>query len=196
MTLNVLSREKSGRPVPKIFRKVMVQKKLIIMKNKIKNIIIIFLLVTNIATITTIVMHHQKMKKHFQDFNHKPPHDMPPEKHFDEFLIKELEFNKKQAQNFKVIRIQFIQNADKIHDSMIIFRETIDIELKNENPDSIKLFNAAKKIGHFHTELKLLSFQYILETKEICTKKQQKKLFEIFGKMHHKQRKKCNNPKQ
>ena len=165
------------------------------MKNKIKNILIIFLLVTNTATITTIVMHHQKMRSHFKHFDHRPPFNIP-EKHFDKFLIKELEFNKKQAQDFKVIRTQFIQNADKIHDSMIIFRKTIDIELKKDNTDSTKLFHAAKKIGYFHTELKLLSFKYILDTKKICTKEQQKKLFEIFGKMHHNQLKKCNNPKQ
>ena len=161
-------------------------------RNRIQILIIVFLLITNITTIITIAFHHSQHKKHFEQMNmRRPPLDATG-KHFEKMLIHELNFNKEQANNFIEIRKSFLNNAKEIHDSMIIYRKIIDFELKKETSDSTKLLESAQKIGTFHTDLKLLTFQYIIDTKKLCTSEQQDKMFEIFDQMYHKRKFQCN----
>ena len=166
-------------------------------RNRIQILVIVFLLITNIATITTIAFHHSQYKEHFEHRDMKRPPLDAPGKNFEKMLIHELNFNKEQANSFIEIRKNFLDNAKEIHDSMIIYRKAIDIELKKETSDSTKLLESAQKIGSFHTDLKLLSFKYIIDTKKLCTPEQQTKMFEIFDRMHYRQEFKCkkNNKK-
>lgn len=157
-------------------------------KNNIKNSLIILLLITNITTITTILVHghrqHNRMREN--GFMENSNHRLSPDRDFNLFMESELGLNAEQKDDFKIFRHEFMEQSREVMEGMRDYRIQINEELKKENPNMEILNLAAEEIGNNHKQLKILSFEMLFKMKKVCTEEQQEKLVEVFIEMQPK----------
>lgn len=149
-------------------------------KTRILYWIIAILAVFNISLLVTVLF----FPGFGQDRNLAGPgkedHNPPDGRHF---LTRMLHLNPQQEAVFDSSRHAFFREADTVFKSMQLCREEIFKELSAENPDSVKLFEIADRMGMLHSELKRSTIHHFMLLRKECTPEQQKKLNEIFGKM-------------
>ena len=150
-------------------------------KNKILIWIIIILLATNIATITTIIYH-----SYTDDYNtYKPEKIRIPDYKLGRFIRDELDLTKEQHEQFRSFRKDFHVEASKIAKQLKTKRSEMLNDLSVENSDTIRLHEIADEIGLLHRELKHLTFEYYLNLKNICNEQQRADLYKVFKTMHN-----------
>jgi len=143
--------------------------------------IIVFLAITNISTIGTIIYRTYSQQTISQS-NQSEQIEIPND-HLGKFFRDELNLTYEQHQQFRNLRQIFHTKANVVTDEMQVKRDEIMLQLGEEKTDTVYLNTLAKEIGNLHEELKHLSFEYYLNMKSICNDEQKDKLFQIFKAM-------------
>lgn len=160
-------------------------------KIKILSWTLIFILLINFSAIGTLIYKHNQFTKEFEQ-NEKfvrgnPQNNRNPKGHrkngfYKQFLIKELNLSVKQQNQFDVIRKDFIIESHTYFDSIHYYNDLIDNQLNYDSPDESLINNYASKIGDFHKNLKIEYIYYNIKIKDILTKSQKKRYFDVFTK--------------
>ncbi len=135
--------------------------------------LVFFLVVINIAAISTIVYHIISEKSAIQSA--EPGIDA------GKIINQELSLNTDQRNLFQHVNREYNQKSKKILDQLTEKRSEMLAELAEENPDTSLLHSIAEDIGHLHTDLKLLTIDNFLELKKICTPGQQQQLSKMYN---------------
>ena len=151
--------------------------------------LILFLIVTNIATILTVVRHIRNQKdaietelKQEGKKDNKNPTDLPDTQR-TLFFTKALALDTNQQSAFREVNWNYGRQTKEISQAMSLLREQLLIALDASEPDTALLNNLSDQIGKKHTELKKLTITYYLGLKSICNSDQKKALFEMFQKL-------------
>ena len=147
-------------------------------RSKIYIWLIIILLVTNLATIGSVLYHVYTDKK----AEPVQKTEMPNEQR-TRFLVEQLNLNVEQADQFRNLNRTFNRTANPVTHELEQLRLEMLEELAASQPDKDKLENIAREIGDLHTELKETTIDFYLQMKSICTVEQQTKLYQIFHSM-------------
>jgi hypothetical protein len=141
-------------------------------KTSIYIIAIIFLLVTNIATVITI----RKILRTREET--KPVLELPQESRLRYFrgsigLIDD------QIDEFARYNRIYNERAGEINRSLISLRRQMVIEISSEKPDQKEIESILRDFGAGHIELKKATIEYYNNLKSLCNEEQQKNL-ELF----------------
>ena len=142
--------------------------------------IIIILIVLNLSTVLSVFMHNYYAKRIMD----RPPFErmMPPPRPVDFFKNRNI-MNDEQFAVHRKLRRSFHLKAREISEQLQDVRIKIIDELALENPDTVKLNLLAERIGKLHTQLKLATINFYLNTKKVCTPEQQMELKEYYKHM-------------
>ncbi len=151
--------------------------------------LIMFLIVTNIATILTVVRHIRNQNdspgtevKKEGSKDSKNPTDLPDTQR-TLFFTKALALDSNQQSAFREVNWNYGRQTKDISVAMSLLREQLLIALDQQVPDTALLNNLSDQIGKKHTELKKLTITYYLGLKSICNSAQKKMLFDMFQKL-------------
>lgn len=151
--------------------------------------LIMFLIVTNIATILTVVRHIRNQKdaegtelKQEGNMNSKNPVDLPDTQR-TLFFTKALALDTDQQSAFREVNRNYGRQTKEISQEMSQLREQLLNALDEPEPDPALLNTLSDQIGKKHTELKKLTITYYLGLKSICNSDQKKALSEMFQKL-------------
>lgn len=153
--------------------------------NKILYWIIAFLVVTNTATIGSVLFHkheseksisHQKKRKYrFRKQKHKNN-----EASIDRMFRNNMKLSDTQAEKFRKFRGEFSDTAKQIMYEMHLERKLFIKQLSQQPVDSLAIANTATNIGKLHTKMKLTTMQLYTKMNQECTPEQQNNLTKIF----------------
>ncbi len=96
------------------------------------------------------------------------------------YFRDKLELSADQMKLFFKINQRFRSEAFSIQDQLAEVRKSMMEEMSAEKSDTLKLNILSSELGSLHARLKVISFQYYLNIKEICSPEQKVKLKEIF----------------
>jgi Spy/CpxP family protein refolding chaperone len=137
--------------------------------------LVFFLLVVNVATITTILYHI------YSDKTTASPATV--NNGVGKIITTELELNAQQKDMFSSINDVYNGKSKAVLDQLTDKRSEMLAELGEENPDTLILNTIANDIGELHAVLKLLTIENFLELKKICTPDQQQQLSKMYNDM-------------
>lgn len=138
-------------------------------------VIIILLLLLNSATLAFMWMHHKHGPT--PPFGAgMPPHGGPRGPGM--FLIRELNFDDKQKQDFDKLREAHHQKARDIQDSLHTLKE----KLFNGIPsgDMNVANTTADKIAAFQKQLELITYEHFKQVRDLCNTEQKQKFDKII----------------
>ena len=137
--------------------------------------LVLFLLIINIAAISTIIYHIYSDN----------PAIIKTEINSDagKIITDELGLNSDQKERFETINRFYNQQSQQILSQLTEKRSEMLAEMGEENPNTPVLHAIAKDIGGLHESLKLLTIDNFLELKKICNPYQQQKLSGMFNDM-------------
>jgi len=144
-------------------------------KKQLVGFAIIFLVVINIATITTFIYHIlSEQDVSLSTINNKEK---------GVFLSEELDFNNSQLEKYQEIKNNFHLNSEKLN--RLLNEKTIEMfdELSETNSDTSMLNNIAMEIGKLNEKLKKQTINQFLEIESICTDSQKQKLYKTYDSM-------------
>lgn len=129
--------------------------------------IISALILLNIATLATLWF--------------RPMGPPPPDRHrTGDFLVRELKFDKQQAEQFRKLRDAHFQNAREL-DHQIHENKRRMLEVLAQNPpDTAAAFAITQSTGKLTHRLDSLLVQHYLDIQAICTPEQREKLKHVF----------------
>jgi len=137
--------------------------------------LVFFLLVLNIATITTILYHIYS--------DNAATSTVTVNNAAGKIISTELGLSEHQKDMFSNINNSYSEKSKPILDQLADKRSEMLAELSKTNPDTAILNTTAKEIGELHTALKLLTIENFLELKKICNADQQQQLSEMYNDM-------------
>ena len=142
---------------------------------------VVVLLVLNVATLSTIGFHMWK-SRHGASFN-MGEHPMNGEAvEFCGRLIKDkLNLSDDQLVKFREINPKFRDEVRSTKQVLADFRTQMMDEMKSEKPDTLKLNAIATKIGETHKQLKISTYNYYFNLKQMCNPSQKAILDSIFA---------------
>ncbi len=143
--------------------------------------LILFLTVTNIATILTVVIHIRQAKNNLTPATQssEPAGEMPSTQRVA-YFARLLQLTPEQQEQFRELSMKYNRNASGISSEMARLRNRQLREMTVEQPDMGLLTNLSEEIGLKHTELKNLTIEYYLGLKKVCSREQQEELYRIF----------------
>ncbi len=142
-------------------------------------IIIIFLLVTNLATIFTTVSLN---KKEQEEVSQPPVIELPRDRRVG-YFHNQLGISDEQFPAYRDYNRHFNTYAGELTVKMRELRHQMVDEMASENPDTIKLNNIAAEFGRLHEEMKKLTMEYYFNLKSISDEQQKERLYFIFRDM-------------
>ncbi|HDZ40673.1 MAG TPA: hypothetical protein ENH59_03200 [Bacteroidetes bacterium] len=148
-------------------------------KTAIYIIIIIFLLVTNLATIFTIVSLNRKEK---EGVYQRPVIEMPRDNRVG-YFHNQLGIGDEQLPAFRDYNRQFNMEAGELTVKMRELRHQMVDEMASEKPDTALLNEIASEFGRLHEEMKKLTMQYYFNLKSISDDQQKERLHFMFRDM-------------
>ena len=144
--------------------------------------LIIFLVVVNIAALSTIIYRNRTMPPPV-DNDYVQFRQNVDEQGMYRFFREELQLTQDQFIRFREInennRHQSREIARALHSKRLEMVE----EVSKENPDKESLDQIAREIGRLHYELKRNTYHHFMDLKEICNEEQQKQLQRMFLRM-------------
>jgi Spy/CpxP family protein refolding chaperone len=154
----------------------------IITKNKVLIWVIVILAAINVSTLLTIIYHIHSSKIATTEFRR---HNLEPEteKFSGRFFRDRLGLSKEQMDSFRESNRKFRRQAYDLTVNLSQKRNEMLEEMDKEHPDTTKLFNLSNDIGRMHSELKVLTYKYYLDIKNICTPEQKAVLRNLFKDM-------------
>ncbi len=144
--------------------------------------LIIFLVVVNIAALSTIIYRNQTQPKPLDD-DYIQFRQRVDEQGMYRFFRDELQLTPEQFDRFREINEKNRQQSREIARRMHSKRLEMVEEISKENPDNKKLDQIASEIGSLHYELKRNTYHHFLDLKELCNKEQQEQLQHLFIRM-------------
>ena len=154
-----------------------------------KNLItglILFLLVTNIATIATVIVHVNGDKRQpvssVQAISEEDTTVVPDNQRVL-FLTEQLGLDPGQQEAFRRLSMEYGFKAKAISLKMSNLRDQLLLEMATEEPDHSVLNAISEEIGHWHVELKKLTVDHYLNLKAHCTDEQKQMLFQVMRKV-------------
>lgn len=151
--------------------------------------LIVFLIVTNIATVLTVVRHIRNQEgktgtelKQESKPDDKSPVDLPDNQRTI-FFTKALNLSADQQSAFREVNWNYGKQTQEISREMSRLREQLLSALDQTAPDTVMLNTLSDQIGQEHTRLKKLTITYYLGLKSICNGDQKKALYEMFQKL-------------
>jgi len=88
-----------------------------------------------------------------------------------------------QMDKFREFNPEFRQQALDITIHLAEDRQEMLDEMVSSSPDTVKLNQLSREIGNLHRSLKVLTYRYYLDMKNLCTPEQQIKLENLFHTM-------------
>jgi hypothetical protein len=144
-------------------------------KNRIKNIFIVFLLISNLATVGTIMYHRWA-------FSHKFEHQSK-ERQIEKFVNEELGFSADQKSRFQTDKQSFLKHKDSLFENLENYRINVWNEYASPTTDKEKLDSLAIEISENFLLLNKASNEHYLNLLKICDNSQKTKVREKYKKM-------------
>jgi len=151
--------------------------------------LVIFLIVTNIATVLTVVRHIRPNNnvtgtgiQGQSNLESMAPVDLPDAQR-TLFFTNALNLDKNQQTAFREVNWIFGKQTKEISQSMNLLRVQLLNVLDHAEPDTALLNSLSDQIGKKHTELKKLTISYYLGLKSICNNDQKAALYQMFQKL-------------
>ena len=145
-------------------------------KNRIKNILIIFLLISNIATIGSILFHRWS-------YIHKHKHPHEEERQLEQFINDEMGFSSEQMNRFQTDKKSYLEHKDSLFKDLQKYRTNMWKEYASPTPNKQKLDSLAVKISENFLFLNKSNNEHYLNLLNICDSSQKIKLKDKFKKM-------------
>ena len=156
--------------------------KKLVTKNSMLICIITVLAAMNIATLATI-LYHVKSSKTDKAIANGQGLDIDTEKFSGRYFRDSLDLSGEQMDKFREFNHGFRQKAYELTEALSQKRIDMLDELNKNKPDTTKLNSLSVNIGAKHAQLKVLTYQYYLDIKNICTPEQQITLNKLFQTM-------------
>jgi Spy/CpxP family protein refolding chaperone len=148
-------------------------------------VLVVFLLATNITFIVSSRMQRRNSTKQLQEMSPESEQDslldFTPSERPAGLLMRQLNLNTEQQTQFRQFHRVFNRSANDILSQMETIRSAMADELKASKPNKEALDILAHNLGENHKELKLLTFQYYFQMKEILDSEQQKLFVDVFA---------------
>lgn len=141
------------------------------LKKRFSAWLVIFLLVVNIAAISTILFHI---------YSGDPSPATVEISETGNILFNQLGLDADQKESYQTLNREYNQQSQKILDALTEKRSEMLAELTEEIPDTAILNAIAFDIGKLHTNLKRLTIQNFIGLKKICTPEQQQQLSKMY----------------
>ncbi|HBB90231.1 MAG: hypothetical protein A2X22_13950 [Bacteroidetes bacterium GWF2_49_14] len=148
--------------------------------------LVLFLVVTNVATILTVARHINKQDKGFiTNRASAMAGDTAgvPGTQRVKYMAEQLGLSSDQQDSFRNATWEYGRKAQGISQKMSRLRDLLLIEMDKDTPDTTRLSQLSEQIGFQHTNLKKLSVDHYLVLKSFCMDDQKKELFEMFEKV-------------
>ena len=139
-------------------------------------IIIIFLVVTNVATIVSV----SKINK---PRNVEQPVMEQPREFRIGFVWDEINFTEEQRGDFVIYNRDFNERANMLSLKMSQLRQEMVDEMASESPDTALLEDIISEFGDLHVQLKQVTMEFYFNLKGICDNNQQERLYYVFRDM-------------
>jgi Spy/CpxP family protein refolding chaperone len=142
----------------------------------------VVLLVLNVSTMATIGFHafQKDTISNTSQTENVDKSNFSSEKFSGRYFRDNLGLNADQMNDFFKINQPFRSEAFSIHEKLADIRKNMLEEMSAEKSDTLKLNELSTELGSLHARLKVISFKYYLNIKELCTAKQKVKLKDIF----------------
>lgn len=148
-------------------------------------VLVVFLLATNITFIVSSRMQRRNSTEQLQEMSPESEQDslldFTPSERPAGLLMRQLNLNTEQQTQFRQFHRVFNRSANDILSQMETIRSAMADELKASKPNKEALDTLAHNLGENHKELKLLTFQYYFQMKEILDSEQQKLFVDVFA---------------
>ncbi|NLA49934.1 MAG: hypothetical protein GX876_10800 [Bacteroidales bacterium] len=145
---------------------------------------IVALALMNVTTFATILVHTGRtVKTGFLHLPEETESENTSLRYSGRYFRDHLGLTRQQMSRFTEFNPEFRRNAREINISLANLRQKMMREMTAERSDTTKLNEISDSIGSLHARLKMISWKYYLDLKEICNKEQQAKLEEMFGSM-------------
>jgi periplasmic protein CpxP/Spy len=148
-------------------------------QNKLKNLLIIILLVLNLLTVSIIWMQTAKR-------NEALPIEKDKRSSESVNLMKQaLDLDEEQTKQLEKIRTDPLDQSKKYNDRLNELKKQLAEELFKDKPDTTLANLKAKEIGELQSKVEMIRFSHFKELIAICTPEQKEKLkpilIELFG---------------
>lgn len=143
---------------------------------KILSWLVVILLVTNLATVITVLYHNHSSP---EIKSNRVETNVPGERR-TRFFKEQLNLTDEQLVPFREANRGFNRRARGFTEDMSELREDMLLELFSDSASRSKLEKIARQIGDDHEQLKMTTCDFYLELKSICTDEQREKLAAIF----------------
>ncbi|MFH0864599.1 MAG: hypothetical protein V1904_00280 [Bacteroidota bacterium] len=144
-------------------------------KNRIKNWLLIFLLVTNAATISTILYHRLRFRMHMHEGN--------PHQKMKEFIENDLGLSSEQKTKIEKEGRATDSIRETIFDKMGNYRISIYSEFSKPSPDLTVIDSLIKKMSSVFSEIYHLGVSHNIYMLDLCTAEQKVKLKKKYEEM-------------
>lgn len=144
-------------------------------KTRIKNWILIFLLVTNVATISTILYHRWNFRRHMREDN--------PHQKMKEFINNDIGLSTEQKAKIERERTSTDSTREIIFDKMGTYRISIYSEFSKSSPDLTVIDSMIKKMSSIFSEINYLGVSHNLYMLDLCNAEQKVKLKKKYEEM-------------
>jgi len=149
-------------------------------KRKLLIGLILFLVITNLVTILTVVLRDKSPDPSGTKATATLVQEGIPDTQRTLFFTRQLKLDSDQQQQFREIHWNYIRKAKLISYDMSLLRDSLLNSMDEDQPDSVQLNELSEQIGINHTELKKLTVQYYISLKSICDPEQQIRLYELI----------------
>lgn len=148
-------------------------------KSQILTWVIVLLLVSNAATIGTILYHNNYRKNQNANqigINTGAEINILNGRYFRQTLG----FNEQQMESFRAINREFRPSAIEMTIEIDSLKNNMFAELQKATPDTIQLNEMSKQIGVLHGRLKYATYHFYLNIKNVCSAAQSIELEKFF----------------
>lgn len=159
-------------------------------KNKILTIAVVVLLLTNIGLLSLLWFDRApgKNRDRTQRSNemspsnemHPPNDKRPQEGGPKDFLIRELNFNEKQKQDYQILIDEHKSDMKVLMDKIRTAKEKLWDNLSGTDTGSNSADSISSEIGNYQKEIELVTFRHFQKVRELCDDNQKKKFDEVI----------------
>jgi len=143
-------------------------------KNRIKSFLILFLLITNIATISSILFHRSKFKEQISKDTHY---------RIKKFIENDLKFTPEQNERYLAAKKDLDAQRPLMYTRFDQHRIAIYKELAQPQIDSVKIDSLTLLMGPHFAQMNKLSIKKYYTLFQICDSTQKAKLHTFFSKL-------------
>ena len=147
-------------------------------RSQILTWVIVLLLISNVATIGTILYHNYRENQNTNQvgINTGEEINMLNGRYFRQTLGS----NEQQMESFRAINREFRPSAMEMTIEIDSLKNNMFAELQKATPDTILLNEMSKQIGVLHGRLKYVTYHFYLNIKNVCSATQSIELEKAF----------------